>query len=322
MLIIRHSIRAIIQLSNLYRRMLAAWLGIAGARTAYLFAGTLARALYRLLEPVRLRSEMQCKAALADRIPTEDVPNIARQSFIHRVWNLTDLMLAQRLLHPNTYHRFGGKIPEPYRTQLQDAQNNKQPSILVTGYYGPIDLLPIFLGYNGIQAGVVYRPHENKDFDLYRKRIRGQSGCELIPADRGADRIADILDAGGTVAIVADHHADKRGMPAKFLGLPTMAARSVGLLAWRYNADVVVAGIRRLNNMFHFEISVTAVMKHPEWSKHEDPVKYITEGYLQGLEELILEDPSQYLWGYARWGKEFTSKLTGEYQGEKEEVSG
>ena len=108
---------------------------------------------------------------------------------------------------------------------------------------------------------------------------------------------------------VPHHHADRRGMPVTFLGLPTKAMRSVGLLAWRYKADVIVAGIRRLNDEFRFEIVVADILERHEWQRQDDPVAYITERYLRGLEKIILADPTQYVWGYARWGEDFARRL-------------
>jgi lauroyl/myristoyl acyltransferase len=302
-------IRVFLGLGNFYRRLLAVLLVIMGPELAYQITGLLARLLYRLLIPVRQLSEGQCRAALNGRIAVEQIPNIAKQSFIHRIWNLTDLMLADRYLHVGTYHLYGGRIPNRLLSRMLDAQRRGQSAIILTAYYGPFDLLPIFLGYNGINASVVYKPHANTGFDAYRQHIRGRSGCELINIDQAADSLSQILQAGGTVAIVADHHVEKRGMPVNFLGLPTMALRSVGLLAWRYDADVVVAGIRRIDNRFNFEFVVTDIVDHSEWEHQDDAVTYITERYLRGLERLILSDPTQYLWGYARWGEDFARQL-------------
>ncbi|UCD28967.1 MAG: lysophospholipid acyltransferase family protein [Planctomycetota bacterium] len=269
----------------------------------------MARLLYRLLVPVRTLSETQCRAALGNHIVDLDIPIIAEQSFIHRVWNLTDLLLADRFLQSQTYHRYGGRIPQDQLDRMLKAQNRGQPAILLTAYYGSFDLIPIFLGYNGIRAGVVYKPHANVQFDIYRRKIRERSGCELIPLNQAGNRLGRILEAGGAVAIVADHHADQRGIPVTFLGLPTMAMRSVGLLAWRYHADVVVAGIRRINNMFRFQFIVTDIVDHSEWEKQDDAVTYITERYLRALEKIILDDPTQYLWGHPRWGEDFARRL-------------
>jgi len=289
--------------------MLGVFLVLIGPKYAYRLTGTAARWLYRLLEPLRVRSEAQCRAALKDQVPEEAVPRIAEESFVNRARNLTDLMLASRLLRADTYQRFGGRIEQPWLNQLLDAQHHRKPVILLTAYYGAFDLLPVFLGYNGIRAIAIYLPHSNPGFDAYRRRIRSQSGCELVPVDRAGSRIGDVLEQGGTVALVADHHVASRGMPVTFLGIKTRALRSVGLLAWRYHADVVVAGIRRVGATFRFDLIVADTIRYEELATQEDPVAFVTNRYLRALERLILEDPTQYLWGYARWGEDHAREV-------------
>jgi len=289
--------------------MLGVYFAVAGPRVAYTLAGFLGRLLYRLLPPLRTRSEAQLRAVWP-RLPGEQVTRVAEQAFVHRVWNLTDLLLAERLLHPGTYELYGGRIPEPHRGDMRAAQQRRKPTILLSAYYGPFDLLPVFLGYNGIRASVVYRSHLNVAYDEQRRKVRARSGCDMVPVERAGALLPQVLEAGGTIAIVADHHADRRGLPVTFLGLPTMAMRSVGLLASRYDADVVVAGIRRVRKAFRFEIIVEDVIRPDAWTGCDDPIRYITERYLRGLERLIQRDPTQYLWAYARWGEDVARRLT------------
>ncbi len=301
--------QAVVRLGNVHRRMLGVLFVLIGPKYAYRLTGAAAGLLYRLLDPLRVRSEAQCRAALAGRVPDEAVARIAEQSFVNRARNLTDLMLASRLLRADTYARYGGRIPEPLFSQLAEAQLHRKPVILLTAYYGSFDLFPILLGYNGIRATAIYLPHGNPGFDAYRRRIRSQSGCEMVPVDRGGARIGEVLDHGGMVALVADHHVEARGMPVTFLGIETKALRSVGLLAWRYQADVVVAGIRRLGETFQFDLIATDTIRREETVARDDPVAFVTDRYLRALERLIRQDPTQYLWSYARWGEAYAREV-------------
>ena len=306
------ALRLLVRLGNAYRRLLAMMLGIIGPRNAYALLAFLARLMYRLLDPLRERCQAQCQAALGNRYSPRRIKQIAEKAFVHRAWNLVDLMLAERFVRRSTYRNHGGSVPEPYRTLLHDLRRRGQPLILLTAYYGAFDLLPLFLGYEGIRAGVVYRRHANASFDNFRRSIRSRSGCEMIPDTQAVSRVPRILDEGGTVAILADHHAERRGIPVDFLGLPTVASRSIGLLAQHYNAAVVVAGIRRADQPFQFQIEVRDSFDAEDWGSTEDPVRYITERYLGALEKLILADPTQYLWAHARWGEDLARRLTSE----------
>ncbi len=309
---IRRWPRWVIALGNLHRRLLAVGLWIIGPRLAYAVMKWAACIIYRLLDPLRERCEAQCREATAGFVSARDVARVARESFVHRVWNLTDLMLSPYLLKANTYEEYGGRLGRHDLTDLTESQRSSQPVILLTAYFGSFDLLPIFLGYNGLRVATVYLPHRNAGFDTFRRRIRGQSGCEMVPLADASTRFEKILGQGGMVALVADHHVEKGGMPATFLGIETKVLRSVGLLAWRYQADVVVAGNRRVNDAFEFEVCVVDVIKHQEWAGLEDPVHFVTNRYLRALEQLIKRDPAQYLWAYARWGQAFARQATNE----------
>ncbi len=293
----------IVRLGDAYRALLALAFGVIGPRAAYAFSGTLARLLYRLAPPIRQRSETQCAAALGGRVPAARIRRIAEASFVHRVWNLTDLLLASRWLRRDALDRVGGRLPAALLDEILSAQRRRKPIILLTGYFGPYDLLPLLLGYNGVAAVAVYRRHINAAFDRYRTRVRAMGGCELVPVEAALDRLPRELEAGRTVAILSDHHDPRRGMDATFLGLPTRAARTVGLLACRHNADVVVAGVRRVRRSFRFEILALDTIRPADWADAGDPVVHVTERTLRGLERLVLSDPEQYLWAYERWGR-------------------
>lgn len=301
--------RFILAWGNLHRRALAVLFFCVGPRISYRMTGWGGALLYWLLIPLRERSEAQCRAALCNKLEEYDYATIAKQSFVHRSRNLTDLMLASRMLRPHTFEKYGGKLPEPFLSRMMAAQDEKRPMLLVTGYYGSFDMLPIFLGYNGIRATAVYRPHLNSGFDAYRKRIRAQSGCAMIPMHNATARIEALLEGGGSVALVADHHVETRGIDIEFLGIPTRAMAAVGLLACRHQAEVVVAGLHRVGADFRFEFIVQDTIVPNDWADESNPVESVTKRYMRGIEQLVLRDPTHYLWGYARWGEAHARKV-------------
>ena len=297
--------RLLFHLANLHRRLLGVYFASLGPRGSYAVSGWLARRLYQLLPPLRATSEAHCCAGLAGRMETSSARRVAEHAFVHRIWDLVDLLLADRLLHRGTFARYGGVIPQPHLRDLLGAQGRGQAAVLVTAYYGPFDLLPVLLGFNGVRATCVYRRHANPAFDALRTRLRARGGCELLPLEQAAARVPAVLAAGGTLALVADHPAEKRGLAVSFLGLPATAAKTVGLLAQQFEADVVTAGIRRVGP-FRFEIVVEDVFKHAVWRHEQDALRAITQRYIAALERLILRDPSQYLWAQPRWGSAVT----------------
>lgn len=294
--------RTVVGLSALYQRALVVIFAVVGPDRAYAFTRVMASALYALLPPLRERTEAHVAAALGDRLDRAAIRRVAAESFLHRCWNLTDLMLAERWLAGGRLDRYGGRIPAAMREPLLKAQAQRRPRILLTAYYGPYELLPALLGRNGIHVTALYRGHANRQFDTFRTRVRGLGGSVLAPAYEALSRLPRVLDAGGAVALVADHHTARHGLAAEFFGIPTTVSRSVGVLAQRYRADVVIAGVRRVRRRFRFEFVMVETLRHEDWADEERPVEWLTKRYLAAIERLVLGDPTQYAWTRARWG--------------------
>ncbi len=294
--------RGVVALTRVQRRVLITLFAIIGPRQAYALAALLARGLYALLPPLRVWSERNCAAALGDRLGQEAIVRLARAAFVHRIWNLTDLYLAERFLRRQDLDRRGGHIAEPELTRLKAAQSRGQPFLLITIYLGPFDLLPLLLGWNGVVVPTIYRAHANQPFDAFRRRIRGLSGCELLPVEEAFERLPQILERGGGAALLIDHHVERGGVPIRLLGAETTVSRAPGILAARFAADVVVAGIVRMGGAFRFSVPVIDTIDHAEFAERPDAVAFIMKRYVRAVERLILTAPEQYLWVQDRWG--------------------
>ncbi len=77
-------VRSVLWIGNLHRRLLAVFFQVVGPQLSYRLTGYGARTLYRLLDPFRVRSEAQCRAALCGRVPDVSILHIAEQSFVNR----------------------------------------------------------------------------------------------------------------------------------------------------------------------------------------------------------------------------------------------
>ena len=292
----------LLRLADAWRSLLALVFSICGPRFAYGFTKPIARLLYALLPPVREQSEHQIRAALRATGRRGDAVKIAREAFVQRMLDLADLLLGERWLRRERLDAVGGQIASADLAAIREAQRERRPIVFVTAYYGPFDLLPLFLGYNDVPAAILYKPHANRSFDRLRRRVRSMAGCEMVPVETALSRLPAVLETGGAIGVVADHHDARRGIETAFLGLSTRVPRTVGVLAARHRADLVVAVVRR-RGVFRFELRVGAVIKPAEWESMTDPVAWITERYLRALEGLVWSDPTQYHWLRARWGR-------------------
>lgn len=296
-------IRLLLWLGHVHRRLLPLYLALIGPSAAYRVTDFVASLIISLLPEIRSRLDRNAAAVSADVSAARTGKSFAVAAYRQQLRNLTDLFLAERLLHVGTLDRCGGRIPADQLQRLLTAQARAEPVILVTAYFGPFDLLPLLLGLNGVRAAALYKPHGNPYFDAQRQRLRQRSGTEFVTVDDAVHRLPAVLESGGTIAVLADHHDSRRGIEVRFLGRSTRMSSAIGILARRYQADVVVAGLRRVGP-FRFQFVFGKVIRPETWAglEYDDSVRSITRGFVAGLEKIVRTDPTQYLWVRPRWG--------------------
>jgi KDO2-lipid IV(A) lauroyltransferase len=101
--------------------------------------------------------------------------------------------------------------------------------------------------------------------------------------------------------MLADQDAGQRGLFVDFFGRPASTHKAIALLAIEHQAPVVVGVARRIGRRFHYEIRCADIIEPGEFTGSADDARLLTQRYTRALEELIRQDPTQYLWLHRRW---------------------
>ena len=101
--------------------------------------------------------------------------------------------------------------------------------------------------------------------------------------------------------MLADQDAGQRGLFVDFFGRPASTHKAIALLAIEHQAPVVVGVARRVGPGFRYEIRCADVIEPDEFTGTADDARLLTQRYTSALEELIRQDPTQYLWLHRRW---------------------
>ena len=113
--------------------------------------------------------------------------------------------------------------------------------------------------------------------------------------------MTDILANHGSLSVVADQDAGRRGLFVDFFGRPASTYKSIAFLAMRHQTPIVVGYGKRLSYDFKFEIGVERVIYPHEWADRDDAPQWITQEFTRALENVIRKAPEQYLWVHRRW---------------------
>ncbi len=245
-------------------------------------------------------------------LPELDAPAreaMARRSYEHLFELAVEMTACQRLLTEDgwPHHiRLGERIKSVF-----DHLFSGRPLILITGHCGNWEVLGFTLGLLGFKVHGVYRPLDVKPLDRWVRESRSRRGLELVDKFGAVQRMPELIQSGA-IGFVADQNAGDRGMFAPYFGRLTSTYKSIGLLALRTRAAVLVGSARRLPEVavgggvrqtrgLDYIMDAEEVIVPEEYEAQPDPLFYLTARYRRALERIVRRAPEQYLWMHRMW---------------------
>ncbi len=221
----------------------------------------------------------------------------------HGMWEHLFLLVlevahAPRKLHETNWRHYVKLKNDATLVQLMLTD---RPTLIVTGHYGNFELAGFVMGILGFPTYTVARTLDNPYLDRFVHRFRGATGQFIIPKNGGFEQILDVVNHGGTMALLADQYAGRKGCWVEFFGRPASAHKSIALLAVQHDAPVAVTASRRLDKPLTVELDVAAALDPCDDCPETSSIKAITQWYTSVLEQCIRQDPTQYWWLHRRW---------------------
>lgn len=231
------------------------------------------------------------------------------EAYRHLFTLAPEIALSSELITPDSYAKYVriGKVRDGLRELLSD-----RPCLLVTGHNGNWELLGATLATLGIPMHALYRPMDVKPLDDWLKTTRGAQGLELIDKFGAVKRLPELLDAGESVAFIADQNAGERGLFVPFFNRLSSAYKTIGVLAMQYRTPIICGGATRLSGgidaddssgraRFRYRLDIEDIIRPEDWDQQPDPLFYITARYRHAIERMVRQAPEQYLWLHRYW---------------------
>jgi KDO2-lipid IV(A) lauroyltransferase len=169
--------------------------------------------------------------------------------------------------------------------------------IAVSGHYCNWEWMGVGLkAVTGMRSLVTYKPLSSEMMDKLMKEIRQLNGSELISMQQTFRSIATSKEPVISL-LVADQapHPDSAYWTT-FLHQDTPVFLGAERIAKSTGHVVVFLAMRRVKRGY-YTLELQELTQHPK----AEPEFNITELHLRALEQLILEQPSNWLWSHKRW---------------------
>jgi len=261
-------------------------------------ARLLARLWPRIMPRHRDRAVAHLKAAVGGIYDAAQIERLADRCLESVAMFAVEAICLPRLISSYTWSRY---------IQLRDFDEalelilSGRGVILVTGHYGSFEVVGHLLSALGFRTTAVMRPLDNVYLNRFVVRSRETHGLALLDKKGATTQAERLLEEGKLLAFIGDQDAGRKGMFVDFFGQPASTYKSIGLLAMATGCPIVVGYARRRGNAARYEVGVQRVIRPDRWEDQEDPLRWITQSYTAAIEEIVRNDPEQYLWIHRRW---------------------
>ena len=239
---------------------------------------------------------------------------LALQSYEHLAMLAVEVAFLPRVLTEDSWTRH---VDVGDVGRALDALTGDRPVILITGHTGNWEVMGYTLALLGVRVHAIYRPLDLKPLDRWIRRTRERRGLQLVDKFGAVHAVPRLLEEKRAVAFVADQNAGDRGVFVPFFGRLTSTYKSIGLMALKHNAVIVSGGAHRVGwdasdsersigrrvgaNDLRFRVTVDDVFGPEQYLSQPDPLFYLTARYRRSIENLVLAEPTQYLWMHRIW---------------------
>jgi lauroyl/myristoyl acyltransferase len=234
------------------------------------------------------------EAAFGGAFSLEQRRKMARESFQHFARTMIDLFWSPRLTQEN----FSQFIELQNFGETAHDTGPERSLMIACYHYSNFEWLSLACGFLDLKGSIISQEFKNPSLDPIFKKLREQSGHELVPRDRGIMRLYKVLRRKGRTALLVDLTLppSQGAVAVNCFGLKTSITSAHAWLHERTGVPIVPAHCEPLANgryrlVFHPKIANTADMTHQE----------IAQACWNSFEPYVRKNPAPWLWMYKHW---------------------
>jgi KDO2-lipid IV(A) lauroyltransferase len=279
------------------------WLGLTAAtklipllsrRACYRFALALGALMSILDRHGRSVALSNLEVAFGDKFSPNERKRIARESFQNFSRAMIDLLWSPRLTREN----FSNYIELENFEELVRAAGPDRSVMVACYHYSNFEWLSLACAYLDFAGTIISQEFKNSLLDPIFKKIRQQSGHELIRRERGIVRLYKVLRRKGRTALLVDLtvRPAQGAVAIDCFGLKTSVTSAHAWLHKHTGVPIVPAHCEPLPDgryrlVFHPKIDNAQSMSDRE----------IAQMCWNSFEPFVRKNPAPWLWMYKHW---------------------
>ncbi len=191
----------------------------------------------------------------------------------------------------NKYLKVNGK------EVLERLKKENKKAVFISGHFNNFELMAMQISKQGIDLAAIYRPLNNIFLNKKMENIRKKFICknQIKKGIAGTREIIKFIKNGYSIALMIDQRVSE-GIESNFFNKKAFTTTIPAQLHLKYGLEIVPVYIERKNKHYF-----TVYFYEPlSFDNNKDQI-YITNKLNNVLENLILRNPSQWIWTHDRW---------------------
>ncbi len=279
-----------------------------------LFLGRILGNLYYLLvKKQRERAVAQMMPAL--QISEAAARKIVRASFVNLARNMLDILFMPNLNEEN----LSRYIKIDHLERMRAALDEGHGVVVLTGHIGTWEWLSAAFTLNGLPVTAIAKLQPNQEYSRALDDLRATIHVEIF--NRGTSELlaaGRALKKGKILGFLADQDAGPGGAFIEFLGKIASTPMGPAVFSKKFNSPVLPAFIIRQPDGRHL-VKIFEVMHFEDTGDTDGDLFRFTEKMTRILEQVIRENPTQWLWFQKRWNTPVEMQKTGKHHTVKSE---
>lgn len=268
------------------------------------FTSVIAEILIFILRLISPREDVALRniERIFPNITKDKKESILSKSYESMIW--TGLELCSLYKHPERVEAYVTEV-EGYG-YLSDAIAKGKGVLALSAHIGNWEVMSAWGGRH-FDSAIIVRNADNPEQRKIIEELRGSENVLLL--DKGAPMITAVrhLKKGGLLGILSDQYAGDEGIKVPFFGRDTSTAQGCGVFAYLTGAAIIPVMPVRLSP-FNIKLKFFPPIEWERKGSRDETVRDITIKCNEALEEMIRENPSQWLWQHRRFREEEDEK--------------
>jgi len=242
------------------------------------------------------RSKKVIETNILRAIPNLD--NKVLKNIVQKMWSNYGRILSEYVFIKK-FRR--SKIDKHFEIEgqeiLEKIKINKEPVIFISGHFNNFELMAMHIEKSGINLAAIYRPLNNPFLNFIMEKIRKKYICknQIKKGISGTKRLLSCYKKGSSIALMIDQRVTE-GIKSNFFKHEAFTTTIPAQFIKKFNCKIVPIYIERINDI-NFKLKIYNPLKYST----EDSIESITLDLNSLLEQMILKNPSQWIWSHNRW---------------------